>query len=252
MQLNNILQDFRNNEKTYGRRANITLIVGLVALLFAPAIISQLSFGISFEDTGQIGDTIGGITTPILTFIGSILVYYSFKQQLEANKIQISGLMNEKAERNKEMKIRTDDRIIDFCEKLADETLNEIKEFEYETPRVKIKGEGGIKSLYNDMLIDEIMPQYSNSTTRHIIDVIRILDSTKLLFQYVNYIEDYPIRRMFIVRYNNKIFKRISSKSVQSYLEQLKHKQSDEKIAKISIETFELVTRLLNANNITD
>ena len=39
----------------------------------------------SFEDTGEIGDTIGGITAPFLSFFGAILIYLALKAQIEAN-----------------------------------------------------------------------------------------------------------------------------------------------------------------------
>lgn len=42
---------------------------------------------ISFENTGQIGDTIGGVTAPIASLIDSLLVYYALKAQIEANKL---------------------------------------------------------------------------------------------------------------------------------------------------------------------
>lgn len=37
------------------------------------------------NDTGVIGDTIGGITAPFLGFFGSLLVYFALKAQIEAN-----------------------------------------------------------------------------------------------------------------------------------------------------------------------
>jgi hypothetical protein len=45
--------------------------------------------------TGQIGDTIGGITSPLINIVGSILVYLSFKEQFRANQIQATALKNE-------------------------------------------------------------------------------------------------------------------------------------------------------------
>jgi len=50
----------------------------------------------NFSDTGQIGDTIGGITAPIINLIGAILVYISFRAQIEANRIQAKALADEK------------------------------------------------------------------------------------------------------------------------------------------------------------
>lgn len=49
-----------------------------------------------FSNTGQIGDTIGGIATPIISIIGALLVYYSFQEQIIANRIQFDALSDEK------------------------------------------------------------------------------------------------------------------------------------------------------------
>jgi hypothetical protein len=45
---------------------------------------------LGLTQTGQIGDTSGGIFGPFLNLAGLVLVYISFKEQLEANKIQHS------------------------------------------------------------------------------------------------------------------------------------------------------------------
>ena len=66
-------------------------MIGFVLLLFG-AILTfiQPAFWKSYDlsNTGQIGDTIGGITAPIINIIGAILVYSSFIEQNRANKIQ--------------------------------------------------------------------------------------------------------------------------------------------------------------------
>ena len=55
-------------------------------LLFLPWVITQHYWGVSFYETGQIGDTIGGITAPFIGFLAAILVYLAFKAQIDANK----------------------------------------------------------------------------------------------------------------------------------------------------------------------
>lgn len=69
----------------------VLLIIGTILILFGstyvftrPAIFDFFNF----NKTGEIGDTIGGITSPIINIIGSILIYVSFKAQINANKIQ--------------------------------------------------------------------------------------------------------------------------------------------------------------------
>ncbi|WP_166388043.1 hypothetical protein [Polaribacter sp. 11A2H] len=73
----------------------ILLIILSLFLFTRPAIFENLDF----SNTGQIGDTIGGITAPIINLFGAFLVYISFQEQLKANEIQVKSLKEEK-ERN--------------------------------------------------------------------------------------------------------------------------------------------------------
>lgn len=74
------------------KNASTTLkifVFGGLALLALPIILTK--FPISFFDfteTGQIGDTIGGITAPFVGLLGAYLVYQAFKAQIAANEAQ--------------------------------------------------------------------------------------------------------------------------------------------------------------------
>lgn len=52
--------------------------------------------GNKYEGLGEIGDTIGGLTAPIIGLISALLVYVSFREQRIANEIQIKALEEEK------------------------------------------------------------------------------------------------------------------------------------------------------------
>jgi hypothetical protein len=78
-------------------KTNLLLLIGIVLILVAsvymftrPALWSSWDF----TQTGQIGDTIGGITAPIINLLGAVLVYFSFQAQVKANQIQFK-LLNE-------------------------------------------------------------------------------------------------------------------------------------------------------------
>jgi hypothetical protein len=67
------------------------LALGFILFLFGIilAIISPNIWEVyNLTETGQIGDTIGGITAPFINLLGALLVYISFKEQNKANKIQ--------------------------------------------------------------------------------------------------------------------------------------------------------------------
>lgn len=63
--------------------------IGIFLCVLAPFIATQKAIWGSFDfsQTGQIGDTIGGITAPIVNIIGAILVFYALKAQIDANRL---------------------------------------------------------------------------------------------------------------------------------------------------------------------
>lgn len=60
----------------------------LIIIIISPIIFTQFSSLFSFEDTGEIGDTIGGITAPFVNLLAAFLVYKSFTAQIKANEQQ--------------------------------------------------------------------------------------------------------------------------------------------------------------------
>lgn len=67
----------------------LTIISLIFFALFGPLLFSKLSlFNISFLNTGQIGDTIGGISAPFVSLLAAFLVYKSFVAQIQANQDQ--------------------------------------------------------------------------------------------------------------------------------------------------------------------
>ncbi|WP_299681150.1 hypothetical protein [uncultured Tenacibaculum sp.] len=72
--------------------------IGIVLLLFGCTYAFTRPYflkSFNFSETGQIGDTIGGITAPVINIIGAWLVYLSFKEQMEANKFQYKLLKDQ-------------------------------------------------------------------------------------------------------------------------------------------------------------
>lgn len=78
--------------------------------------------------TGQIGDTIGGIAGPIVGILGAVLIYMSFKEQLEANRIQRQAL-------NDEILRTNNAKDMDIFLRLYEMVKENINEFEYRTRR---------------------------------------------------------------------------------------------------------------------
>lgn len=108
-------------------RPLIILFIGIILALIAPGIASQyyLNFvGWSFHDTGEIGDTIGGIAGPILNLTGLVLVYYSFREQYKANQLQIES--NKKLRKDVKRQLKRADKERNF--ELFLKLLNQLKQ----------------------------------------------------------------------------------------------------------------------------
>ncbi|WP_209402938.1 hypothetical protein [Pseudozobellia sp. WGM2] len=92
------MSDFKEKQNKRIKQSKILFLIGILLVVLIPIIITQFSFLFDFTNTGQIGDTIGGITAPITNLIGAILVYYAFLVQLDANKLIFQQIQEEKAE----------------------------------------------------------------------------------------------------------------------------------------------------------
>ena len=87
-------------QKTHKRPNFWPLVIAAIAVLCLPAILNRPTiFGIEaldFSNSGQIGDTIGGITAPFFNLIAAVLIYLSFKEQTKANEYFVRSSKIEK------------------------------------------------------------------------------------------------------------------------------------------------------------
>lgn len=67
-----------------------SIICSVVLTLFAPFLATCHGLErLNFMDTGQIGDTIGGTTAPIIGLLNALLLYFTFREQAQFNKKQV-------------------------------------------------------------------------------------------------------------------------------------------------------------------
>ena len=96
------------------------IIMLLVLILLLPFFITRTLGFIDFSETGQIGDTIGGITAPIIGFVSAILIFVSFRAQIKANKIQFEIILEDRKNSTNENYFKNIETLISSIEK-ADE-----------------------------------------------------------------------------------------------------------------------------------
>ncbi|MBP5455892.1 MAG: hypothetical protein J6Y37_05290 [Paludibacteraceae bacterium] len=136
-----------NNEKRILWTAGILAVFGCLApIIFSR---SAICSAINFSETGQIGDTIGGTMTPIVSLAAVILTYLAFRKQVEANKIQTDQfnktLDTKKEDENKKLK-----NTIELYSFDIDNTIKDIEN------RIKIIDEFIPTNLYGEEPIKEI------------------------------------------------------------------------------------------------
>jgi hypothetical protein len=90
--------------KVYFTLFGILLIIFSSLYIFTrPAI--WVEFNLS--ETGNIGDTIGGITAPIINLFGAYLLYISLKEQIIANEKIFDATLNQRKDHNFEIVLKT-------------------------------------------------------------------------------------------------------------------------------------------------
>lgn len=115
-----------------GWKVTIFLVVGLIIIILVPFLFTQFSiFGINFYETGQIGDTVGGLTAPFISLIAAVLVYLSFTEQSKANQIQIDELDKQKKIIAEERKRSESQNLFISFEKEFDSIRNETTDLTY-------------------------------------------------------------------------------------------------------------------------
>lgn len=74
----------------------VLIIMATILIFLFPWLLTRESSYPSFMNTGDVGDTIGGITAPIVGLLGAILVYLAFKEQVRANDLIIKQFTEQK------------------------------------------------------------------------------------------------------------------------------------------------------------
>jgi hypothetical protein len=194
----------------------IGAILGFIYFLIFWVDLMTTNFNIErFECTGTIGDTIGGLTAPIIGIAGSILVYLSFQAQLKANKMQFKALL-------REQKRYEEDRLRARLYLVSSDIKDSVKELEFigfdnEGKEIVYKGLTALKQTaeqYENDIIDTIINP-GNQTRRHhdfntaFASILYILSSIdELLCDLDNNSESedaYSIKSFFNIYYKNVV-----------------------------------------------
>lgn len=168
-------------------RAKWFLLIGGLVILVMPFLLTSHYFHerFNFSETGQIGDTIGGITSPFLNLIGAFLVFYALKAQVKANE-----LIQDQIDKDNEAKERENEA--QNLNQLYSYLTDNINSFHFKTlPIEQLKNIGDIETeveysggeaFYH--LFSQIRCHYhgsqedlhSNQSVSELLSVLKIMD----------------------------------------------------------------------------
>lgn len=136
----------------------VIIAFGLCLIGLLPAILNLEALHplFNFSNSGQIGDTIGGITGPFLNLLGIVFVYFAYMEQLEANKIQKDQfkltLIDSKVNYLKQVSPLGDDvvqrKLEEFRELMRNEQLN------YKLVLANISSVNFLSAYFKDLFMD--------------------------------------------------------------------------------------------------
>ena len=97
--MKSISNNFEKVVKNLDKYAIIIILLFIIVIGLAPYIFTRNWTNIDFTDTGNIGSTIGGITAPFIGVLSALLVFLSFRAQINANRYQIQSIEIERRKR---------------------------------------------------------------------------------------------------------------------------------------------------------
>jgi hypothetical protein len=222
--------------KRHKRNARYTLFIGIALVFVIPYLITNLPF-IHCKDTattGQIGDTVGGLTSPIVNLISAILIYLSFQQQLLANEIQISMLDHEKS---KDLIQVQKDSLLFHYNEIKDSIINVKYSSKWHKTHggFDFSGTDAIETFVKDFKHNDYLNQ---STTYFMIDLILIdIDTFVDAVNASNFLDDsekeyysFRMQNLFFQRLIipldgiQKIEDRLDKKNISNHLETIRRK----------------------------
>lgn len=150
---------------------------------------------LDFSDTGEIGDTIGGIMGPFVAIAAAILTFLAFWVQFKANQQQRNDIARERFENNLF-------ELLHFHQEITNELFlkcNVYDWYEYNSKPAEEKGRDVFQLLYEDAIIkgkiggikNIILTSKDNWKNEYLTCPIGFLDHYfRLLYRILKYIDD--------------------------------------------------------------
>lgn len=175
------MTDTENKILTPLRRGKLLLIIGIPLCLATPLLFTQSFLGPNFLNTGQIGDTIGGICSPFINILGSILIFLALKAQIEANLIIQRQIDNQKVDRVAEIESKQLNQYYQNIQQNIDNFTFSTQSSPYSDTMDSSKGSEAIYKLWNWFFCDNHLDEEQIKGNPKLSELFSILEICSLL-----------------------------------------------------------------------
>lgn len=125
-------------------KVKLILWIGAPVLILMPILTTQLDWFFDFTTTGNIGDTLGGATAPVIGVISALLIYFSFRAQISANRI-IQNQINQQRKEDNEKKE------FNYQMEIYRNIQNSIENFSYKRSKDEYHGIDAITKYFSQL-----------------------------------------------------------------------------------------------------
>lgn len=131
--------------------------LALLAWFLTSLVIGSILLQDNETNTGNIGDTIGGITAPFIGLLNAILVYMAFQQQIRANQEQRQAILDEQKRFNDQNDYEILLRLFERCELGAKKLKLEHSGFR---SNIEISGHWHLRTALFNVLKNELRKNF--------------------------------------------------------------------------------------------
>uniref|UniRef100_UPI003A8DDA50 hypothetical protein n=1 Tax=Gelidibacter japonicus TaxID=1962232 RepID=UPI003A8DDA50 len=168
----------KDKRKNYSK---ILLIVGTLLMIIAPIIFTYL-FKINISESAEIGETIGGITSPVVSLIGAILLYYALSAQIDSNKLLAEQIEEDRVKERKQNEEEHISQLYQFFSKNIEEYTYELKNTDGSLSNI-FKGSIALHYFVEFIQKENINPHNTEELLqdRNVREFVSIIESSKLM-----------------------------------------------------------------------
>lgn len=197
------------------KNGNTLLWIGIPIVLLAPFLFTRTFGLIDFTETGTIGDTIGGITAPIIGLIGAVLVFLALKAQIQANILVQRQIENQEIEKKLELESSQLNKLYENLKSSIDNfSFTTLDTWDFHNNENKeLKGSEAFYKLFQEFYCDAHMGEEDLKTNPKITEVISILEICDKLLDKIsisNVYDKETLNTLTLHQFIYRVFPRLS------------------------------------------